>query len=124
MSKEERKSMVSKEPVHLGRLCGAVGRQRSRHQHGQPWLCLGRHLHRAAVAQREAGVRLPEPLRNGRRAMAWLGRILPLLQRRETSPEPWIQDTRKPLSPPKRGGLTHKETKTLSNEKQFVYLQR
>ena len=113
-----------RQPVHLGRLCGAVGRQRRRHQHGQPWPCLGRHLHRASLAQREAGVRLPEPLRYRRRAMAWPGRILPLLQRWEASPEPRIQDTCKPLSPPKRGGLTQKETKTLPNEKQFVYLQR
>ena len=55
--------------------------------------------------------------------MARPGRILPLLQRREDSPEPWIQDTRKLLSPSERGGLTQKEIKTLSNEKQFVYLQ-
>ena len=60
---------------------------------------------------KQEGVRLPEPLRNGRRAMARPGRILPLLQRREASPEPWIQDTRKPLSPPKRGGLTQKRQK-------------
>ena len=83
MSKEERKLMVSKEG-----LCGAVERQRQCHQHGQPWPCLGRHLHRAAVAQREAGVRLPEPLRNGRRTVARPGQILPLLQQREASPEP------------------------------------
>ena len=56
--------------------------------------------------------------------MARPGRILPLLQRREDSPEPWIQDTRKLLSPSERGGLTQKEIKSLSNEKQFVYLQR
>lgn len=56
--------------------------------------------------------------------MARPGRILPLLQRREDSPEPWIQDTRKLLSPSGRGGLTQKEIKSLSNEKQFVYLQR
>ena len=106
MSKEERKSMVSKEG-----LCGAVGRQRDKHQHGQPWPCLGRHLHRAAVAQREAGVRVPEPLRNGRRTVARPGQILPLLQQREASPEPRIQDTGKLLSPSKRGCLTQKEQK-------------
>ena len=59
----ERPQQRPRQPVHLDRLCGAVGRQRHRNQHGQPCPCPGR--------------------------------ILQLLQRREASPEPWIQDTRK-----------------------------
>ena len=31
--------------VHLSGLCGTVGGQRRRHQHGRPWPRLGRHLH-------------------------------------------------------------------------------
>ena len=51
---QERKGMVSNEELSIRQQCVLPG------------LCLERHLHRSAVAQREAGVRLSMPLRNGR----------------------------------------------------------